>query len=374
LTATLDQPKVHVRGEPLTYERTAPHSFFVDLGLARMGDDGALGRLERHQQEMVVETRANPSTTLGLGGEFAPPLWLIERFKTAARTGRPLGDLLNPLPLPPGVQSINIPKISTGFATNTQAGQGEAVQEQDATSAALTSQVVTIAGEADVSQQLYDLTPSPTFDVVAYTDLIRDYDKQLENQLITGTGANGTVLGLASFTYASGNSIDGSGTAADQTHTNTFLTLMARAAAVVGNNGVTVPEVWLMAPRRWFWLASSYDSQQRPLDSPTGTSFHVSRSSDVQPAGGHMPFGPLFGLPIYVDPAIPAGSSADNVYTLRPSDMFLWESDVKFSVFSQPLSGPLETRLRLYRYVAFIGNIYSTRGAVITGIPQPTNY
>ena len=58
---------VIVKSEPLTYERNAPHSFFLDVARAStLKDDDAIKRLSRH----AVETRTNPNGTLGTGGEF----------------------------------------------------------------------------------------------------------------------------------------------------------------------------------------------------------------------------------------------------------------------------------------------------------------
>jgi len=52
---------VQVRREPLTYELAGKNSYFADLIRAHKGGrPDALARLERHQQEMQVEGRANP--------------------------------------------------------------------------------------------------------------------------------------------------------------------------------------------------------------------------------------------------------------------------------------------------------------------------
>src|SRR5437899_9377064 len=96
-------------------------------------DSAAAERLQRHQREVAadvkmgvrsaahhVEYRVNPNSTAGTGGEFDAPLWLIDRFASAARAGRPFGDLLQPEPLPSGISSVHIPRMSTGTSTGTQ--------------------------------------------------------------------------------------------------------------------------------------------------------------------------------------------------------------------------------------------------------------
>jgi HK97 family phage major capsid protein len=378
---------IAVRREPLTYEPTGPHSFFRDLLASKLrGDTGATERLARHEVEMAVERRAmqardaaifdqavaevdgevrtNPSTRSGSGGEFTPPLWMIDRFASASRAGRPLGDLLDPLPLPDGTAQINIPRMSTGSATGVQV-DGGAVANQDIVTADSKSQVVTIAGHADVSQQVFDLTPNG-FDSVAYIDLNRAYNRSLEAQLLSGTGAtNGQLQGLDNVTGK--NDVSGS--------TGTTLTLLfpllGQAAAAVGNNRLLPPEVWLMAPRRWFWIASSLDQSNRPISSPGNNAPVV---TGLATEGGVRPVGPLISLPVYMDGAIPALTSADTIYAVRPSDMFLFESTPRVLVASNPLAGTLGMRISLHRYVAFISDRYPQGIARVTSVPAPASF
>ncbi len=355
--------------EPDIYAPGSRYSFFGDLAQSALdgrADSPAAERLRRHQE---FENRAGGTTTLGAGGEFSPPGWLIDHFKTASRAGRPFGDLLNPVPLPAGVQSINIPKLAVPSAsTGVQAGQSEAVFQVDDTTADLSSPVVTISGQVDVSQQLYDLTPNPGLDAVGAKDLTLDYNVALEKQLLTGSGINGQLTGLSNFSLPTPNTVSGSGA----TTMTTLWPLLGQAAAAVSNQRLMPPEVWLMAPRRWFWMASSLDSSNRPIASPGSVGIHV--DSSVTPAGGTRPFGPVLGLPVYLDGTITAGTAADQVWCLRPSDMFLFEGAPRYSASVNATAGTLQVRLQLHRYVAFIGNTYTSAIATVTAIPQPSNF
>jgi hypothetical protein len=73
-----------------------------------------------------------------------------------------------------------------------------------------------------------------------------------------------------------------------------------------------------LAPRRWAWIASSVDSSNRPLASP-GQIFHV---ADAPTAGGVSPVS-TDGVATYQDGGISAGTNADFIAALRPSDFLL---------------------------------------------------
>lgn len=362
-TPPTHETRVAVKSEPLTYTERGQHSFFGDLIEARRGNSAARERLERHDRE----TRSNPTTTLGAGGEFAPPAWLISKWAGPARPSRVLANLIPNMPLPAGVHTIHVPKATTGLLTGIQPAEGAAEVEQDLVTQDNNSPVVSIAGMADVSIQLYEQTPdNPGFDAIAFTDLQRDYDAQLENQLINGTGTNGQLLGLANFSIPTANSIDASGS----TTITTLWPQFGQAYAAVGNNRRQSPECWILAPRRWAFIASSLDNSNRPIASPH-SEWH--RSDTI--ADSVLPVSTMVGAPVYLSGAvISAATQPDSGYALRPSDMMLFEGDPKMLVSMNSLSGTLQVRLSLRRYVAFVGNRFSGGLAVLKNMPQPTNF
>ena len=368
--------------EPLVYAEDAPRSFFQDLVRSKVQyNDEATARLEEHQRQMLVESPKDEkrldktadggdieyrgaTSALGSGGEFDVPLWLVSKFATAGRAGRAFGDLLQPMLLPKGVSSIHTPRMTTGNVASVQT-DGAAVNSQDVATIDAFSAVVTIAGEGEVSQQLLDQSPIG-IDAAWYLDLTRAYNKALEFQLLYGTGAsNGQLLGISNAGAI--NNVSGSGA----TTIATFWPLMGQSAAAIGNQRLLPPEAWLMAPRRWFWTASSVDASSRPISSPGNAG---PNSPDLNPAGGITPFGPIQGVPVYLDGTIPAGTTPDDVFAVRPSDMFLWESAPRYITAQNPLSGTLQMKLSLHRYVAFIGNRYPNGIAKLSALPQPANF
>ena len=377
---------VTVKAEPLTYERNSPYSFFRDVAKASATrDPEASERLGRH----AIETRTNPNGTLGTGGEFTPPAYLIEDFATSAKVGRHFAELVGSLPIPRGASQVIIPRfVGTnifGQDTAIQPAQGTAVNSIDDTTAQNTSNVVSIAGAITASQQLLDQAGGPGYDVIAATELQKDYNAVLNGQLVNGTGSNGQLLGLSNFSYLTGNTVDGSSVPASVAggqSTGSMISalwpLMGLAAANVGNTRGHRPEFWLMAPRRWFAIAGSLDQQYRPISSP-------SANAPTQDSGpGPHAVANIHGIPVYTEGAIQTtavtagatsgtiGAVADTIYCGRTGDLYLFESDPMIQTSVNATAGTLQVRILLHRYAAFVGNIYTSAFGRVKSIPQPT--
>lgn len=99
-----------------TGQQGAPY-FFADPAASQRGDWNASQRLARNAE---VQQRAM-STVSGAGGEFAPPGWLEAEFIAALRPARPTVEALPKFDMPPGVASLNVPRINTGTTVAEQA-------------------------------------------------------------------------------------------------------------------------------------------------------------------------------------------------------------------------------------------------------------
>ena len=113
--------------EARTYERGSQVSYLKDLANAQIqGDYEARERLNRHAQEVAVEPEYKEyrdlNRTDGSGGAFVPPAWLMGQWIELARAGRPTANLFNSQPLPPGTDSINIPKVADRYRDRGPAG------------------------------------------------------------------------------------------------------------------------------------------------------------------------------------------------------------------------------------------------------------
>jgi hypothetical protein len=374
---------VEVKSEPLTYERhNSGVSFFRDLLDAELKRDTASrDRLDHHRSEMDViskerekrarsaiqaggfEYRVEPNTTPGTGGNFSPPLWLVELFATAKRPGRVLSDLIPAsFDLPNGVSSINLPVLTTGTKVR-HTVDAAAVAEQAIADSPGSSVVVTIAGQADVPLQMLEQSPAgASLDWALFTDMGEAADFDLEVQLLYGRGSAykelvglTNVPGIVSIAYT-----DPSPTASE------MWPFFGQAAAQLADGRLAPPQIILMRHARWQWLSTAEDTAGRPFGLPTPWYFG-SGPTTPDPSGG------LNGLPVFDDEAIsatlpqtaPAGE--DQVIFARPSDLIIFEAPPVTSVFREPLSATLGARIQLHRRVASIQNRYGSGIATVGG-------
>jgi HK97 family phage major capsid protein len=313
-------------------------SFFRDVRSSRMGDYQAIERLQRNTAIRGLETRIGDMTTVaGAGGTFAPPAWLVDQFIALARPGRVTADLLDHQQLPSGVSSINLPKISGGATTAVQATQNSALSDTAMTTTSVSSGISLIGGKQIISLQLLQQSGIP-FDRVILGDLAADYAKQLDLQVLAGSGTSGQFRGLnnaagaGSTTYTTTQPSLTSVTSA-----NSFYNKVIAAATAVHTTRYLPATAVVMHPNRWAWCLEALDTTNRPLIVTEGSSLNAAGSSAGIVAQGSA--GKIV-LPVYLDANVTittgagAATNQDLVYVLRGGpDMTLWESDLAVESF-----------------------------------------
>ncbi|MER6533011.1 phage major capsid protein [Streptomyces sp900105755] len=405
--------RVEVLSEPMTYERDSGHSYFLDLARVQLnrgdGDGGvasALERLQRHGKEIdvempkrelarrqaadrdrdkldrdlrlrgrgtVFEKRVNPNRVDGQGGYFVPPLWLIDEYIDLPRFGRTFANSVRNMTLPPGTDSVNVPKIATGTKVDVQSADAQPVTSQDLTDTFVSAPVRTLAGQQDVAIQLLDQSPA-AFDEITFADLIADYNMRLDIQCINGSGTSGqlkgvlNVSGINSVTYTDGT----------PTLPELYLPTM-QALSQSATKRKMMPSAMFLTPARWFWMASQLDSQNRPFILPeTNAPFNplaLQTGGDVE-----GPVGRVLNFPLLADGNIPsnlgAGTNEDRMITARTSDLYLWEGSMRSRVLQEVLSGTLQVRFQVYNYAAFMPDRRPETISVIsgTGLVAPTGF
>ena len=405
--------RVEVVSEPKTYERDSGHSYFLDLARMQLnrgdGDGGvaeAIERLRRHGTEIetempkrerarrqaaerdrdaldrdlkvrgrgtAFEKRVNPNRTDGQGGYFVPPLWLVDEYIDLPRFGRTFANTVRNMTLPPGTDSVNVPKVATGTATGVQTADAAAVTSQDLTDTFVSAPVRTIAGQQDVAIQLLDQSPVG-FDEIVFADLIADYNQKLDTQCWSGSGSSGQLKGVLNVSGI--NAV---------TYTSTTPTLpemytpFMQALSLSATKRKMMPSAVFLTPSRWFWMASQLDSQNRPFILPeTNAPFNplaLQTGGDVE-----GPVGRVLNFPLLADGNIPAnlgaGTNEDRVATLRTSDLYLWEGSMRTRTLQEVLSGTLQVRFQVYNYAAFMPDRRPETISVIsgTGLVAPTGF
>ena len=337
-----------VVSEPQTYAEHGTRSFVRDLVNAQLrNDQGAWSALNRHMQEVAVESR-DISRTDGAGGEFVPPLWLVDLYAGTLRAGRTTADLLTSLALPAGTDSINIPRITTGTDVGIQTADNAATTTQDMVTTSVSAPVRTISGYENVSIQLVEQSPlAGGLDRMIFADLMQAYDTKLNVQVINGVGTAGELTGLlntsgiGTVTYTAGTP-----TAAG------FGTAFAQALSNVAKSRYSGAEAYVLHPSIWYGLVGLSDSNGRPIVVPNSNGPFNAVAVNGVPGASQGPVGNILGVPAYLDPGIPTVSSANPVLAAKFSDTILMESGMRTRVLPDVLSANLTVRFQLYAYCA----------------------
>jgi len=356
--------------EPAVYRSGGSNSYFRDLALATTRNDrDAADRLFRNDK-MTAEVRAI-NTTDTSGGDFAPPLYMVEEYIALARAGRVVANEVTSQPLPMGTDSIVLPAIRGGSTVATQATQGASISNTDIVTASVTGPVVTLAGGQTVSLQLLEMSPV-NMDAVLLQDLAADYASKLDQAVLYGTGSSGQMTGILTITNI--NAI----TYTTSAPTSALLySKIADAVQQVHTGRFLPPTHIFMHPRRWASLLASVDGQNRPLIVPVaGGRFNTLGNLDAVQAEGYV--GELQGLPVFVDANIPTNigvaTNQDKIIVARAADAYLYEGTPRAEVLPQTYGANLQVLVRMYNYAAFIGNRQPTAISVIagTGLVAPT--
>jgi HK97 family phage major capsid protein len=348
-------------------------SFFRDAYLfTEKNNPGARERLERHATE--VEREGEMSERAASTGSFAGlivPQYLVDQAALVARAGRPVANSVTRLQIPEQGMSFVVPRGTTGAATAVQATENSAVQNTDEVWANVTVPVATVAGQQQVSRQSLE-RGTPGIDSLIYMDLAGAYGVNVDQQVISGSGASGQVLGILN---TSGINQASAFTAAATAQT--LYTKTAGQVNAVQTSRFLAPTVIWMHPRRWNWLLTQFDSQNRPLVVPTtdGSVFDAYGIQDGAPVDipSAQIAGYFQGLPVVLDASIPTSVGTgpeDQMIVARAADLILWEDGdglPRELRFEQTLGNQLTTTLVAYNYVAFTAARYATAVGVVGG-------
>jgi HK97 family phage major capsid protein len=365
----------HVLSEPEpVYRRGGQNSFGIDLMRASTPGMDIGGesrqRLQEHGEFMNERgglERRDLTRVDGSGGYAVPPAWLMDQYVTYARPGRAFANLCQRLPLPGGTDSINVPKMLTGGTVAIQTSDNAAVSQTDLTDTFLSCPVRTIAGQQSVAIQIIDQSPI-AFDDIIFRDLISAHAAVLDQQCIYGSGSSGQVLGVTntpSITNIAVASLDIAG----------IYKAIANAIQTIHVTRFQPPTCVVMHPRRWGWLLTLLDTQNRPLFVPDANN-PFNAAGVLEEVDSQQVVGRTHGLPIITDPNIAtnlgAGTNEDQIFVMRASDLVLWESGIRARVLPETKAANLTVLIQIYSYVAFTAGRYPAAIVTLSGLTPPT--
>jgi HK97 family phage major capsid protein len=280
-------------------------------------------------------------------GSFIPPVYLGAEWIEAAVGGRPFADACAPYPYSEQGKRIDFPRVQIAPEVEVQAAEADPVNEVDFDGETYSVNKVTIAGQNDLSIQALDWS-LPGLDTVILRELIKDYNRKLDVQLIYGPGSGGKHRGIKTVVASDGgNAISFSSGGADDLLAKVYEAQSDISTLAPGfmANGV------VLHPRRAAWMGSHRDQnsnllQQGQLPMAAGT------QDDAQANG-------VAGLTVVIDPNIAtnqgSGTNEDDVFVLDFAECLLAESPLRTRVLQEVLSGTLQVRIQAFGYSAFAG-------------------
>jgi hypothetical protein len=327
------------------------------------------------------EHRVTPNTADGQGGYFVPPVWLIDEYIPGLRAHRIAAGLPRQMDLPPGTNSINVPKLSTLTTVGYQQINNSGLPSQDITDTVVTANAKTMGGFADIALQLLEQSPGAIVDEVVTVDLFAAMDKFEDGEVLQGDANNAATLngghltGIYPATNWSGtNSVtytDGSPSPAHMAP-GVFGPM---AAKIAGTRFSAANLKIVVHGGRWFYYSTGLDTSGHPLgETASGGPFNVQAMIDagLQAEGlvGKLTY--LADAPVYIDDNISVtdttggGSGQDYAIAGLWDDAWLFSTAARTDVFREILSGSLGVRFRIYKYGAFLLR-YGQSFAVATG-------
>ena len=436
--AAAKSPTVEVVSEPSQYRKDGDHSYYKDLLVTNdvtraHAPRGAAERIQRHANEMNTvlpkreeerrqaaeqgiddsekefrssfpglggqleespfESRANPSRETGHGGEFVPPLWLVEDdFIPALRAGRVIAPMCRNLPVPPGTDTIKLPKIKLGSEVAPQLADNAGVASRDIESEYVEAAVKTLAGQEDVAIQLIEQSPGQVFDRVVQEDLLADYHLKVEQNVSFGKGENYTTLNAGTIRGLFPGTEWGAGVRVSTTATAPvvyFAGLNANWSHIAKERFNTDNVHHVINPAFGAYLSTVLDGTSGEIGRQfvEATSFPSYNAGaltpPVNPAQGYFgttPLGPNIHISANIPPILPqaetakgeqkkilyatdktaatllTSSSEPSSYglTAKWDDVWFFESDLRTRVLPEVLSGTLQIRFQVYAYVSLL--------------------
>ena len=360
------------KNEPTYRADNMGASFFHDVG---KGNSEARERLARNHRE-VADQRTEVRTSTGLnstdtsGGEWVPPIWLLDEYVKTARASAPLITVLKQRPLPPGQDSINLPKFTSGTAT-TEHTELATVTPTDPVTSSVTAPVVTEIGAQLIARQTFERSAEAGTGIgdVIVEDLLGELARKVDVQALAGAGSGAEALGLTNvsspntITYTTASPVvTGSATAADNLYPK-----LANAIQLVHSNRYAAATCIIVHPRRWGWIMAAADTVGRPIVNPVASAYNVAGIGDLSTNAGFA--GSILGVPVLLDANVTTtdSSTRDKIIVTRLEDLYFWAKTPVVRVFDETDADKNAVRVQVDQYFAFAPHRYAKSTTLITG-------
>jgi hypothetical protein len=362
-----------VKSEPRTYQRGNGNSYYFDLARAASpgtpGHAEAVARLERYSQEIAAEAKTNTpegrralrvaetrgrqaghgavleeqravSSGAASGGAFVTPQYLVDDW--AVWRSYPPSFYEQSVKLEDvgyGLE-IYLPAFTSGPTVTKAASEGAIVSNSSPGAGYLSAALVTVSGEVDISQQLFDRSGPLQFDSVIHQQLGVQLATAIDSYAIaTCLATAGTVAGAATFSAA-----------------GLYGDLAAAKAGMLTTDGTKLPATHIFVqPDFAEWMLAQCDPNGRPLllPAPANVVLPITPAADGNPPPGFTGTR-LLSSAVFTDGSIPSSGSNTQILVANMGEVYSLASEPALRTIPETLAEELEVVVQVYQMVGVI--------------------
>lgn len=329
----------NVAGAAEASDRLIRYASELDAEIARRSEEGL--RAERiaawvNRSGRRVETRAGSSSTIA---GFTTPEYLIQDWAAYRLPTKSFTDQTTKLPLTPYGLQINVPSF-TGPTTNAQQTENYGVTVSSPSGENIQVNLVTIAGEVPISQQLSDRggLSGLAFDKIVVAQLTQNQDAAVDTYVInqaTAAAYTATWSTTASWTNFIGD-----------------LGLARAGLADTAGTRMLATHLFTTTDQLSYWT-SQVDSQNRPILTPDSSAL-VEAAKMGDPKWRSWSGIHLGSLAWHTDDNIPANGSNTQLLVCRPQEIYTFDGENYAFAYPQTSAGTLTVQIGLRTYVGAV--------------------
>jgi hypothetical protein len=253
------------------------------------------------------------------------PSYIARLFATTARARSQIAAVLPTEQLPSVGLELSAPRFTSGVGVAPQT-ENSAVQETDPATDRAVATVGYIAGNVDLSRQLFDRSSLTSFDRALAVELAAALATSLDDQLLHGSGTAPQLRGLANVSGITAVTKTNA-TPSAATNLAAIGDLVAETATAYGAQ----PTHLLMAPRRFEFIVTKLGyAPQWPVDNVV--------------------------LSAAISTTLGAGTNQDEIYAIVAEELWLFRDSPAITVFPEIGSGALTVRVQARQAAGLLGN------------------
>ncbi len=301
--------------------------------------------------------RRDVSTGTGSMGDFAPPVYVLERWAMYRTAASPVASQAGQAPLPATGMTVDIPQVTGPVTMGVQASENTNVSNSSPTAGYASAPVLTAAGIVEISQQTLDrYGPGVRADEVIAEQAARQAATTIDTQAITAVFTSP----LETITNTNSPSI-----------TALWEDVGKAKAAISTTEGTRLMATHVMIPpANMAWFQAQVDSEGRPIWTPSAAATLARVGQANTRSEGYTGYD-VAGAQAFEDANLPVnGSDAELLVGDLPNGLLVMTGAPVVNVWPQFEPAALTAAIVIRQYFA-LAVLYPNAFVEITGAAYP---